>query len=197
MVELVGRGSGINRAYPVKYLILRPSSKILNEVKSSSLRCNTTLKIYFFDFYLFVPLSFCLIGGLIGLIGGLFGLIDGLIGLIGGLIGLLSGIISLIVILIGGLISLIGGLIFFADAIPPYCRPQSETMLEKHWSPQAGRTSHGHELDGGSALCCHTINRLDLSNMMKALHMLWEVILCSEDVSTVGDNCIVTGWKVT
>ena len=74
---------------------------------------------------------------------------------------------------------------------------KKRTMLEKHWSPQAGRTSHGHELDGGSALCCHTINRLDLSNMMKALHMLWELILCSEDVSTVGDNCIVTGWKVT
>ena len=34
---------------------------------------------------------------------------------------------------------------------------------------------------------CHTINRLNLSDMMKALHMLWEVILCSEDVSTVGD----------
>ena len=36
-------------------------------------------------------------------------------------------------------------------------------------------------------MCCHTINRLNLSDMMKALHMLWEVILCSEDVSTVGD----------
>ena len=23
----------------------------------------------------------------------------------------------------------------------------AETMLERHWSPQAGRTSHGHELD--------------------------------------------------
>ena len=34
---------------------------------------------------------------------------------------------------------------------------------------------------------CHTINRLNLSDMIKALHMLWEVILCSEDVSTVGD----------
>ena len=36
-------------------------------------------------------------------------------------------------------------------------------------------------------MCCHTINRLNLSDMMKALLMLWEVILCSEDVSTVGD----------
>ena len=34
---------------------------------------------------------------------------------------------------------------------------------------------------------CHTLNRLNLSDTMKALHMLWEVILCSEDVSTVGD----------
>ena len=23
----------------------------------------------------------------------------------------------------------------------------AETMFERHWSPQAGRTSHGHELD--------------------------------------------------
>ena len=89
--------------------------------------------------------------------------------------------------------------------VDPFGTPptrMAETMLERHKSPQAGRTSHGHELDvsqlgGGSALCCHTINRLNLSDMMKALHMLGEVILCSEDVSTVDDDCIVTGWKVT
>ena len=46
-------------------------------------------------------------------------------------------------------------------------------------------------------MLCYTINRLNLSDMIKALHMLWEVILCSEDVSTVGDDCIVTGYKVT
>ena len=47
--------------------------------------------------------------------------------------------------------------------------------------------SRSWQLGGGSTLCCHTINRLNLSDMMKDLHMLWEVILCSEDVSTVGD----------
>ena len=39
-------------------------------------------------------------------------------------------------------------------------------------------------------MCCNTINRLNLSDVMKSLHMLWEVILCSEDVSTGGDICI-------
>ena len=48
----------------------------------------------FFKFCPFVPLFFCLIGGLINLISGLFGLIGGLIGQIGGLISLIGGLIS-------------------------------------------------------------------------------------------------------
>ena len=99
-----------------KQIPMKEGKKTRKTRTYTSLRCNTTLQKYFFDFLSlcsFVLLAFCLIGLIGGLISGLIGLIGGLIRLIGGLIGLNGCIIGLIrqIGLIGGLIGLITGLI--------------------------------------------------------------------------------------